>query len=307
MQDHPQLTEATPVRGDVGILVLPESQLFNFAAEFGVDSYAGDVFGVHRALWEANIAADFVKTDRIGEYPLVFVPFPLMIEAKNAEILKNYVAGGGTLISHACPAHFADHGYCCLRVPGLGLDELFGAVEEEVEYVPNQRPDSAKTTVISHRAGTVACALYQEKLRPTTGREVGWFADGAVGIVESDFGRGRARLIGTFPGLSYLRGGDPSAADLIRDALSYAGVRPAVAVSEPEVMARLHSGPTGTFLWIVNTQWAEKDVEVRLDESVGALSGTEELTEGWLLRRAGNSLILSLPPRDGAIIRLEFR
>ena len=306
MNNYPELTDATPTQGDVAILVLPESQIFNYIAESNTNAYAGDVFGIYRALWEANVMVDFIKIDRIEEYPLVFLPFPLMIEAKNAEKLKNYVAGGGTLISHACPAHFTDHGRTCTQIPGLGLDEVFGAMEDETEFVPSLAAAGRELPSIICKSASINCSIYQEKLTITTGREVARYSDGTVAIVDSDFGRGRARLIGTFPGLTYWTTTDTDAANLIRDALTYAGVQPSVEVSEPEIQARLHSGPGGTFLWIVNANWAEKDVEVRVDRTVGTIAGTDELTDGRLLRRGGNSLILSLPPRDGAVVRLDF-
>lgn len=307
MQAHPELSDAMPTQGDVAILVLPESQLFDFAGEGSTASYAGDMYGTYRALWEANVMVDFIKIDRIEQYPLVFLPFPLMIEAKNSVALKNYVAGGGTLISHACPGHFKDHGYTSVTVPGMGLDELFGAVEDETEYLHSLEAAGRELPSIVRKAASIPCSIYQERLTVTTGREIARFSDGSIAIVDSDFGKGRGRLIGTFPGLTYWRTSDPEAASLIRDSLVYAGIQQMIEVSEPEIHARIQSGPSGTFLWVVNTHWAEKDVEVRVDGSIGTISGVEELTDGLLRRRLANSLIFSLPPRDGAIVRLEFR
>ena len=46
-----------------------------------------------------------------------------------AEKLRDYVAQGGTLVSEARPAWNDERGFANERIPGAGLDEVFGARE----------------------------------------------------------------------------------------------------------------------------------------------------------------------------------
>ncbi|MCL6630112.1 MAG: beta-galactosidase, partial [Armatimonadetes bacterium] len=136
MNSHPELEQAEALAGECAIVVVPESQLFAYLADGKTDAYWKSVYGIYRALWNVNVQVDFCTLDRVNNYPLVFLPFPLMLEEWQVDRLKDYVSRGGVLVSDAAPAHFTDHGYCSFTVPGAGLDEVFGAVEDEMEYVP---------------------------------------------------------------------------------------------------------------------------------------------------------------------------
>lgn len=82
----------------------------------------------------------------------------------------------------------------------MGLDEVFGAVEDEMEYVPTLTQGGAAPPAIVWDSMRINCSVYQEKLIPTTGEVVARFDDGSVAVVDNSFGKGKARLIGTFPG-----------------------------------------------------------------------------------------------------------
>src|SRR3954468_12946176 len=93
------------------------------------------MLGVYRALFEQNIQADFIHPDEVAagvasRYDVVYLSYPLMLQQPVAEALKAYVRGGGTLISEARPAWNDERGVANSRIPGAGLDELFGAREK---------------------------------------------------------------------------------------------------------------------------------------------------------------------------------
>lgn len=299
---HPELAEADPIRGDIAIIVLPESELFCFVADRSAARYSEAATGAYRAFWERNILVDFVKVDRLAEYPVAYLPFPLMIEREHAEALREYVADGGTLVSEACPAHFGDNGYCSFRIPGLGLDEVFGAVEEETEFLPRLGDGPA----LRWGDSDLPCAVYRERLTPTSGNVESTYLDGTPGVIANTFGKGHTRLVGTFPGIGFLHRHNRAAGDLITSALDLANARPKIFVSNPDVKARVHQGSSGDYLYALNVSPAsEGTAVVRLSEALGPWTDIDPLTANAPIELAGcNEFQLDLPPRQGFVVRL---
>ena len=94
------------------------------------------MLGIYRALFEQNIQVDFIHPDEVVAGAAVQVrrglssSYPLMLQQPVADALKAYVRGGGTLISEARPAWNDERGFANPRIPGAGLDEVFGAREK---------------------------------------------------------------------------------------------------------------------------------------------------------------------------------
>ena len=304
MNAHPELAEAEPARGEAAIAVIPESQLFAFVADGKTDAYCQSVAGVYRALWNVNVQVDFCTIERMGDYPLVFLPFPLMLEARQAEKLKEYVASGGVLISDAAPGHFMDHGYTSFRVPGLGLDELFGAVEDEMEYVPTLTLGDVEPPAIVWDSMRINCSVYQEKLIPQGGTAFAEFTDGSVAVVDNSFGSGKTRLVGTFPGITYAQTLDREPELFIRDGLRYAGIRPAIQPLDELVKARLHKGSDGVLLWALNTSYESVTCDITLLPKAGTYSEANDLVTGEAHRIRRGVLKVTLGALKGTVFRL---
>lgn len=304
MNEHSELAEAEPVKGDVAIVVIPESQLFAYVSGGSTDPYAQSVFGVYQALWNVNVQVDFCTLDDLDdldEYPLVYLPFPLMLEQCQAGKLREYVANGGVLISDPAPGHFTDHGYCCTKVPGMGLDGLFGAIQDEMESVA----DGDTSQVISWGDEKIPCSFYVERLIPQGGMPVANYLDGSVAVVDNTFGKGKTRLIGTCLGKSCLSGEGSTAQLLIRDALEYAGVEPMIRVSDDVVKARAQTGPAGTFLWLCNTAHEVVPFEVILSSDLGDCASAVNLVDDATLGVADGTIQLELGPLAGAVLALK--
>src|SRR5215831_9989178 len=82
---HPEIWKSHPVKGDVGIVFVQEAE--DFASIQGLGGGGGGgggngfvqaAQGAYQAFFDSNIQADFVSIDDIGEYPLVYLPFPEM-------------------------------------------------------------------------------------------------------------------------------------------------------------------------------------------------------------------------------------
>jgi beta-galactosidase len=206
------------------------------------------MLGFYRAMFERNIQVDFLHIDdiaagRASDYEAVFLGYPLMLPEAVADALKAYVQAGGTLISEARPAWNDERGLANARIPGAGLDEVFGVREKllrpagKVEMIA-VRDLEGPLAALSGR--TVIGSGFAEHLQ-ITGSNVSVIArfsgeGGAPGdpaITLSRYGRGRAILAGSFPAGAFER--DPEGArasgDLLAALVALAGVAPDVRIS----------------------------------------------------------------------------
>ncbi|HWA09717.1 MAG TPA: alpha-amylase family protein [Opitutaceae bacterium] len=313
---HPDLWKSRPVRGDVGVVFAQESEDFAGIQGTGAgggrggrgggeegggggNSYIQSAQGVYQAFFDANIQADFVSIDDIGEYPLVYLPYPEMLKKATADKLRAYVAKGGHLVSEGCPGYFSDDGSVGAVQPNLGLDELFGARETYVQFTP----DLLSKLTLTVKNQKIGGQFFLQEYKLAGGEDAGQYANGHIAAVEHATGSGRTLLIGTFPGASYSRTHTPANRDFFVSLLAWAGVQPRVQSSDPEVKARLHTGAGGTYLWVVNPTRTAKTVTITLPAPYQ--KAAELWQESNTPSVAGNKLTTAVGDRDAAVIRLE--
>ncbi|HET7767659.1 MAG TPA: beta-galactosidase trimerization domain-containing protein, partial [Chloroflexota bacterium] len=261
-------------------------------------------------------------------YNVVYLPYPIHLTSETARTLREWVERGGTLISEGCPAYFGDRGRAGTVQPNLGLDELFGAREQHVEFTPDISDD---VTFSFDAGGAVTAdipgALHLQAYAPTTGRAAGVYKEGygyagAPGglpaVVEHTFGQGRTLLIGTSPGAARHRAATPiqrrhtpagttyhshqvadlhgaspqdrhtAAQSFFAALLTWASVTPHVRTSVPAIIARLHHDPDANHTFL----WS--------------LNPTREPHETTLtIPATGQSLTLTIPARDAVITPLS--
>jgi beta-galactosidase len=226
------------------------------------------MLGIYRALFEQNIQTDFVHPDEItggvaSQYDVIYLSYPLMLQQPVADALKAYVRGGGTLISEARPAWNNERGYANTRIPGAGLDEVFGAREKElrspeaVTFTGEPDLDGDLAPLRGRVFNGLAFAEHLEVTGPST-RVLARFpagraAKGDPAIVMSRYGSGRAILIGTFPSAAFEQ--DPekmrASGELLQRLVASAGVAPEVRIDGAPglVEARFLESP-GALLFI---------------------------------------------------------
>jgi beta-galactosidase len=319
---HPDIWKSRPVKGDVGIVYLQEANDFNLVqssaaggaagrgaagrgAATGGNAYAAGAYtqslqGAYQAFFDSNIQADYVSIDNIGEYPVIYLPFPEMLKKSTADKLRDYVAKGGKLISEGCPGYFGDGGTVGTVQPNLGLDQLFGARETYVQFTPDIL-DKLTLTVKDKQIGG---GYFLQEYMPAGGEAVGRYANGQVAAVEHTSGNGKTLLIGTFPGGNYYRNHSPATREFFAGLLSWAGVQRQIQSSDAEVKARLHKGAGGTYLWVVNPTRAQRSVKILLPSTF------QRTTELWQEGTPpasinGNTLTVAVGDRNAAVIRLE--
>jgi beta-galactosidase len=294
-----QLWRSRPVRGEIGIVYAPETQVFAYAQQGDTALYAQSMQGAYRGFFAHNIQADWVHIDHIDEYELLYLPFPIMLSQATAGRLRDWVASGGTLVAEGCPAYFGDRGRVGVVQPNFGLDEVFGARESYVEFTPDLLHDLRLTVDGAPAWGGIFMQAYE----PTSGIPSGWYADGQIAAVDHSYGKGRTRLIGTMVGAGYTAHAGDDATTLFAGLLPFAGQQPHVRSSDPRVKARLHHGEGGTYLWVANPARQPIPVRLTLGEHWEGYGAGETLW-GAQAKVDGRTINLTAPARDVSVIAL---
>jgi beta-galactosidase len=236
----------------------------------------------------------------MNEYRTLYLPCPVMLTQRTADKLRAWVAAGGTLIAEGCPGYFGERGHVGTAQPGLGLDKLFGARESYVEFTPDLLGDLRFTVDGAPAWGAWCLQAYE----PATGTPVGWYEDGQVAAVDHGYGKGRTRLIGTMVGEGYGAHVDRGAGHLFRGICAWAGIERRVTCSDPRIVARLHDGPGGTYLWVANPTHRARFVRLKLGEACKLCSRATALW-GMEAQGRGHTVTLTVEGRDVAVIALE--
>lgn len=295
------LWKSRPVKGDVGILFVPESQLYLYAQQGDTKYYAKSMQGVYQAFFANNIQADWVHIKDINQYSFLYLPCPVALNRETAEALKQWVRDGGILVSEGCPAYFGDRGRVGVKQPNLGLDELFGAVESYVEFTP----DLLENLTVNMSGTPVRGGLFLQKYHLTTATPIGWYEDGTIAAVENNYGKGKTMLIGTFPGYGYACEQTEGSRAFFAQLLSWGGVTQHVTCSDPRLTARLHTGAGGTYLWITNPTPRSLPVRITISSKHGAFTKASLLWGAHQPALAGNTVDIIVDGLDAAVIHLE--
>ena len=184
------------------------------------------------------------------------------------------------------------------RPLNLGLAELLGARESYVEFTPDILDD------LTFRIGdtTVPGGGFLQCYEPEGAQATGWYADGRVAAVDNTHGRGRTRLIGTFPGIGYYRRPSETARRFWAELLKWASAQPHVTVNKPGVVARLHASDGATYLWAVNHNREAASVEMELSPRWRPFHNGQLAWGDGLVRVDGRRLAVNIGGRDAVVV-----
>jgi beta-galactosidase len=300
-----ELWRSAPVAGDIGLVFIPQTQLFDHSLQGTATAYTSSIRGAYHGFFANNIQADFVHIDDIDDYVTLYLPYPIMMSATHAARLVSWVARGGTLISEGCPGYFGDHGKGGARQPNNGLDELFGAAEESVLFTPDLLEDL--TLVVG--PDRIYGGTFQQSYALRGGIASGNYDNGAVAAVDHRHGAGRTRLVGTFPGAGFHRHQSEGSRNFFRNLLRWAGIEPKVATSNRNITGRLFDGAGGRYLWLLNHTRQRQDAQVSLAAHLDPFTDPitlwgEESTAKQVDER---SVHISVGARDALVLRLPER
>lgn len=224
------LNEAKPPSPEVGILLIPENQIFTWCAsdylgdkEKSTTLYDSSLRGAYEAFYEQNIYTHWIHPldileDKIENYKILYFPFPYFFPQKIAEKLRSWIKNGGTLIAEPFFGGMnVTTGLHQKVIPGYGFDRVFQIKEgipvskDEIEIKLSSRLRSLK------RGFTIPGSFYQVPLEEG-GRAtiLANFPEGGAAISRSSYGRGYAYMFGSFLGISYEKSKDKRIGKLLR-------------------------------------------------------------------------------------------
>jgi beta-galactosidase len=292
------LFAAKPVKGDIAILVIPEAQAWDYLLNHNhkPETYREAMWGAYRGFFDNDIQADWVHIDHIADYETIYAPYPIMLTAEHAKALATWVENGGTLISEATPGYFGDRGKVGTVQPHNGLDAVFGAREDEVEFMP----DIGDRIAFDFDGKPVKGGGFLQSYTPTTGTVRGSFVDGRKAVVENTFGRGRTLLVGTNPGIAYFKQSNAENLAFFANALAWTGKTQQLRLSNPALQGRLHDGPQGRVLWLLNPTREAQQTSVLLGSGQPAF-GKTFWGDGSASSVDGTVVI---PARDAIVVQL---
>ncbi len=300
-----ELWAANPVKGEIGIIVVPETQFYAYAySQKGGDknTYRDNVLGAYQGFFDNNIQADWVYIEDIDEYDLLYLPFPMMLKKETATQLKQWVMNGGKLVSEGVPGYLSDGGWVGETQPNLGLDELFGVKQAYVEFGANLHDDF--TFTLDGRK--IPAGLHHQEYQITTAEPRGTYDNGSIAVADHRFGKGKTRLIGTFPSYGHYHTPGPNSKRFFADVLAWGGVDQLAKVDKEHVIARIHKNEDDHYLWIINHTQDALEVSLELSTGLGPFTGGQLSWGGdeSTLQVNGNRIKTKVDGHDATVLKL---
>ena len=277
------------------------------------------LLGIYRALFPSNVPLDFVhaghlKAAELRPYKLVVMPYPLMMPAAAAAELREYVREGGSLVLEARAGWNDERGRAADTIPGLGLFEVVGARETDVQTV-----EKGKAALVAAeglpglRPGeALPGRWYEETLEPALpgAHVVARFGSGAPAAVVSSFGKGKALALGSYVCGGYVTQPGATGRRFFEGLLDWAGVRRPVTVSGDPVEVRLLESGREHLAFVLNHAATSATTAVTFRVSLDGRV-VEEISRGESVKveasAEGFAWQGTLPPRDVRVLRIRPR
>jgi beta-galactosidase len=194
------LLQSHPERAEVAIVFSPLTPLVGgYDEENNRTAMHQAVAGYHRMFFERNLPVDVLSSrelaqDDLQRYKLVIVPYPLMLTADEARILREYVSAGGHLFVEARAGWVDESGHAEPKVPGFGWDEMLGVHEKQL--IPDKE-FAVKWGTVQFKAMT-----FQEQfeVKDPAPRLLAVTGNGTPIAYENQYYKGSAIIFGGFAG-----------------------------------------------------------------------------------------------------------
>jgi len=234
LQNHADLIlSAAPQNPTAAILYHPENQVFAWASSGNEKTATDSLLGTHRALYEYNHNIDilhpkFLNAGELDLYDVLFIPFPYVLGDDLTEMLKQWIAKGGTLVGEAYFAGWdIDSGQHSTIVPGSGFQDVFKIKQVAVEPLGSDR----KMQIYASEAldfisvdQAVSCSLIREHIEVGDAKILARFEDDSPAITRASYGKGAAIYIASYLGLCAHRERDANNKAMLASLAELSGV-----------------------------------------------------------------------------------
>lgn len=321
---------AQPAKAEAAILYNPLEHMVGGQQTFtgegqaiGTNNLSESLQGVHRAFAERQIPVDFLHvmdlgTERLAQYRLLIVPYPVMMAAADIKKLIAFVESGGTLAVEARCGWIDERGFSADVVPGGGLHEVLGCRESSVLPITKKgaiiiKNPGGKLPLL--KPGDKLDTLFFEEafdLLGARGRVLAEFEDGRPAAVLAAHGKGQALVVGSFIGSAYHHFQNPNNGKFFAGLYEGLGLSRPVEVSAAEkdafIETRLLVGDSYRILLAFNRSEKKTAAEFAVGLPGGAYKARNlETGEEVAAVARGGRLILSriMAPGDVWVVVLE--
>lgn len=263
-----------PARSEVAILYNPLSHMVGGQQTYtgegqpiGSNTLSESLQGIHRAFFERNMPVDFLHVmdlnpEKLGQYKLLIVPYPVMMSQADVKKLVAYVEAGGVLVTEARCGWVDERGFSSDIIPGGGLDDVLGCRESYL--MPLQKTGSivikgTNEALPQLKDGDKLDTLFFEEgfeLLGIKAQVLAEFENGTPAIVYAPYGKGKAVIVGSFIGSAYYHFKNRNNGKFFAGLFDWLKLTRPVEVGSAEtdvlVESRLLEGPNGKILFGFN-------------------------------------------------------
>jgi beta-galactosidase GanA len=308
---HPKPAEVTIVVNQLTNLIGGAGHLYNRGA------VARSLSGYYRMFSERNVPVDFVNAvdvtaAQLKGYKLVVLPYPILMLGSEAAAMEQYVREGGHLFTEARAGWVDERGYAQEVIPGFGWDRMLGVREKSTTPRPDLR--------LRWGGAEVAGAIFEERFTvlDAQAKAVAQFEDGSPAAFEHAYGRGKAMIVGSFPGqanetpeaLARQRSnivvgsmpGEHARSALGGILMEWASVKGPELKSSSALDLQELVGPSGRMVFLVNWGTAAAKFDLTLEAAPKAV---REITTGRELAKS-QRIEDEVPAQGVRVYRLEY-
>jgi beta-galactosidase len=231
-----------------------------------------------------------------------------MLPEAAAEPLKQYVREGGALVAEARLGWNNERGAASDRIPGMGLWELMGCRETDVQTGARGRTTLA-WSASEFPPVTVPARWYEETLEPLAkdARIAARFPSGAAAAVVSTYGKGKTLMLGSYVSAAFESTPTPEAERFYAALLQWAGVDLPIAGAPRTLEVRTLVSGSATIVFAFNHGTKLLDANFALRVPAGAYTAADLVTGDAIPVAREPSVIRlarQLPPAGVWVVRL---
>lgn len=164
------------------------------------------LLGYYNLFWEMNVPCDIIhelhcNKEDLYKYKLIVLPFPVALDNKIVEVLKDYIYKGGTVFSDPFLCAFDQNFWLDEKnIPGRGFDEIFGVSNKDVFRLS---PERKVSVIMNGKKYQIGNSHFVEKYNHSGCKIIASFDDKSPAITINKHGKGKAIMCGINLGLSY--------------------------------------------------------------------------------------------------------
>lgn len=301
-----------PVKAEIALVYNPLAQMVGGEQRYAdFDGHQNSLFGYYRFFAEHNIPVDFIhrknlESGEVLQYKLIVVPYPLMFSQSAADGLKKFVKQGGFVVAEARLAWNDERGFAAHTIPGMGLDEVFGAHETSVKMsdkvamkvIANTHPAMKGFDQNDSLKGT----YFAESLQPIKDRPIQVLAsldDGTPGIIASKYGKGETILLGSFLGIANHPDADQKNNQFLMNLLDWAKIIRPFTTShdrriDTPVEVRVQTNSNGLVMFVINHGENDEAVNIQINANKDQTFTCREMISNRKMTQKSINKILNL-------------